>query len=650
MKTIMFLLTLFACSAQPLCAATDDNLELKSPDGTVAVNVSLSNGIVYDVTVDGTTVLDDCRLGMKIGKYNLGTNPKLKKVERGTIDERIRREVPIKNAVVDNCCNTMTLVMEGDYSVEFRAFDNGVAYRFVTSMRGSVDVENETFDLHFPSDFLAHVSHTSSFKTSYETTYRHQRLSEIKPDGDMTYLPVLVETGDRYKILISESDLRDYPCMFLRGTGGKALTATFPKVPLETGPDGDRSQKIIREASYIARTSGRRSFPWRYFVISKSDRDLVANEMTYVLSSPCEIADPSWIRPGQVSWDWWNHRMVWNVDFKAGINTATYKCYIDFASTFGIPYIIMDEGWAKSTTDPFTPCKDIDLKELISYGNSKNVGIILWLPWLTVENHPDLFARYAEWGVPGVKIDFMDRSDQWMVNYYERVVKEAARHHILVDFHGSFKPAGLERRYPNLLSYEGVCGLEQNQGCQPVNSIYLPFMRNAVGPMDFTPGAMNSVQPEWNHSTDPSPMGNGTRAYQMALYVVFESGIQMLSDSPTRYYAERPCTEFIASVPVTWDETRVLDAKVGEYVVVARRRGEKWFVGAITNDKARTLDISFSFFQSGARRLTCFEDGVNAGRQAMDYRRRVQTVDNNTTLRISLERNGGWCGVIEKNW
>lgn len=510
------------------------------------------------------------------------------------------------------------------------------------------DVKDETFRIGFPGDYMAHVSYTDGFKTSYENPYSHIKTSDFKPSDKMIYFPVLVSTDKNYKILISEADLKDYPCMFLKGTGENGMSSVFPKVPLEFGDDGDRSVKILKEADYIARTQGKRSFPWRYFVISKQDKDLLANEMTYVLSSPCELKDCSWIKPGQVSWDWWNHKMIWGVDFKAGINNDTYKYYIDFASKFGIPYIILDEGWARTTRDPFNSIDAINIPELVAYGKSKNVGLILWLPWLTVENNMDLFKRYAEWGVPGVKIDFMDRSDQWMVNFYERVIKEAAKYNMVVDFHGSFKPAGLERRYPNLLSYEGVRGMEQNEGCRPENTIYLPFIRNAVGAMDFTPGSMNSAQPEHNRCTDPNPMGMGTRACQMAMYVVFESGIQMLSDTPTRYYAEEECTKFISSVPVTWDETRVIDAKVGEYVVVARKKGSRWFIGAMSAGNARTVNVPLDFLGEGGKRtLTFFADGVNADRQAFDYVKGESQVDKSSVLTLKLERNGGWCGVIE---
>ena len=310
----------------------------------------------------------------------------------------------------------------------------------------------------------------------------------------------------------------------------------------------------------------------------------------------------------------------------------------------------MDEGWALSTQDPYTPNPQVNVHEIVRYGKEKGVGVLLWLTWLTVEKHFDLFKTFSEWGISGIKIDFMDRSDQWMVNFYERVVKAAAENHLVIDFHGAFKPAGLERRYPNLLSYEGVRGMEYMGNCIPENSLYFPFIRNAVGPMDYTPGAMISMQPESYKAERPNAASIGTRAYQLALYVVFESAIQMLADNPTLYYRNQDCTEFITSVPVTWDKTEVLDAKVGEYVVIARNKNGKWYVGAICNGKEtrRELTIDFSFLKGSKEyRMSSFEDGINAGNQAMDYRKKESIVKSGDKIKIELARNGGWAAVLE---
>ncbi|WP_278777513.1 glycoside hydrolase family 97 protein [Bacteroides nordii] len=623
-------------------------IDVKSPNGELNLSVDVKDKIYYSVSYGNDLLLKDCYLNLQLENETLGNNPKLRSTKKGVIDESVKREIPLKNAVVKNHCNTLRMNFAGNYAVEFRVFDNGVAYRFITDKKGDNIVMGEDFVLNFPTNYKAHLSQPNGFKTSYEYPYTHVNTEEYKATDRMSYLPILLETDKPYKILISEADLHDYPCMFLKSTGQNGMQSLFPKVPLEFGEDGDRSLKILKEADYIAKTAGKRSFPWRFMVITKEDKQLLENEMVYNLSTPCVLEDYSWIKPGQVSWEWWHDARLYGVDFRSGYNMDSYKYYIDFASKFGIPYIIMDEGWAKSTRDPYTPNPTINLAELIQYGKERNVKIVLWLTWLAVENNFDLFKTFADWGVAGVKIDFMDRSDQWMVNYYERVAKEAAKHKLFVDFHGSFKPAGLERKYPNVLSYEGVLGMEQGGNCRPANSIYLPFMRNAVGPMDFTPGSMLSAQPEDNRSTRANAMGSGTRAYQMALFVVFESGLQMLADNPVYYYRERPCTEFISSVPVTWDETKVLYAKVGEAVVVARRKGDKWFIGGITNNEGRTINLDLSFLPAGQSfTLTSFEDGINADRQAMDYKQRESKVNNATQLTIKMVRNGGWAGVIK---
>ena len=628
------------------------NIELKSPDGSLGVDIQLKDKIYYSVYAGNELLLKDCSMSLDLKDEVLGRSPKLRNIRRNSVDETVKREIPMKNAEVRNHYNVLRMDMDGDYSVEFRAYDNGVAYRFITIKKGKREVLDEEYSINFPDSYLAHLSQTESFKTSCEVPYTHIKTTEYKNIDQMSYFPVLLETNNGYNILISEADLYDYPCMFIKSSGNNGFRSVFPKCPLEFGEDGDRSVKILREADYIAKTSGSRNFPWRFFVISNDVRDIVSNEMVYNLSSPCELVDYSWIKPGQVSWEWWNGATPYgpDVNFVSGYNLDTYKYFIDFAARYDIPYILMDEGWALSTQDPYTPNPQVNVHEIVRYGKEKGVGVLLWLTWLTVEKHFDLFKTFSEWGISGKKIDFMDRSDQWMVNFYERVVKAAAENHLVIDFHGAFKPAGLERRYPNLLSYEGVRGMEYMGNCIPENSLYFPFIRNAVGPMDYTPGAMISMQPESYKAERPNAASIGTRAYQLALYVVFESAIQMLADNPTLYYRNQDCTEFITSVPVTWDKTEVLDAKVGEYVVIARNKNRKWYVGAICNGKEtrRELTIDFSFLkESREYRMTSFEDGINAGNQAMDYRKKESTVKSGDKIKIELARNGGWAAVLE---
>ena len=628
--------------------------ELFSPNKTIRVEITISDGIYYNIFCQNHLLLEHGTLQMKMDDNILGLHPKVTGNKTRTVNESWNPVVPFKFSTIVNHYNQLLLNFRGNYSVEFRAFDDGVAYRFITNKKGEVEISDELFQVNLPEGYLLHVQQSNGFKTAYEESYRHLRSDEWNQSADKyTLLPVLVEAKDNYKILISESDLTDYPAMFLTAKGGKdKLTSVFPRNPIEFGEEGDRSMKLLKEAEYLAKTQGKRNFPWRYFVITSEDGQLIENTMTARLAEPCKIADPSWIKPGLTTWEWWNGAIPYgpDVDFVAGCNTDTYKYFIDFASKFGLEYILLDEGWAQSTRNPYTPNENLDLQELIQYGKQKNVGVVLWLTWLTVENNFELFKTFAEWGIKGVKVDFMDRSDQWMVNFYERVAAEAAKYKLFVDFHGAFKPAGLEYKYPNVLSYEGVRAMEQMGGCIPDNSIFLPFLRNAVGPMDYTPGAMLCYQPETYRAERPNSGSIGTRAYQMALFILFETGLQMMADNPTLYYREEDCTLFMAEIPVETDETVALAAKVGEYVVVAKRKNDKWYIGGITNgDKnERVLDLSLDFLDANRDyRITSYEDGVNANRQAMHYVKKERQVKKGQTLQIKMARNGGFAAVIE---
>lgn len=650
MKTIKLLTCFFLLFGWSTSEAQKRNFELLSPNGSIKVSIALADKIYYSISIGNEELASKNHIALILKNETLGLNPSLSGTKKGNKSEVIHPVVPLKYASVTASYNYLVLNFKEGYSVEFRAFNDGIAHRFITNKKSEIEVVNEDFSVNFTDNYLLHLQQTGGFKTSSEEEYSHIQSSNWKPSDKMSTLPILIDTKKNYKILISESDLSDYPGMFVKGTGS-GIVSTFPKVPLEFGPDGDRSVAIVKEANYIAKTTGTRNFPWRYFVITKNDKQLIENTMTLKLAPKNELKDTSWIIPGQASWEWWNGASPFgpDVNFVAGCNLDTYKYFIDFASKNGVKYIIMDEGWANSTTDPYSPNANVNVHELIRYGKEKNVGVVLWLTWLTVDKNMELFKTFSEWGVAGVKIDFMDRSDQVMVNYYENVVKEAAKHKIFVDFHGAFKPSGLEYKYPNLISYEGVRGMEQMGGCRPDNSVYFPFMRNAVGAMDYTPGAMISMQPEVYISERPNSASIGTRAYQLALFVVFESGIQMLADSPTNYYKEKESTEFITAVPTTWDETVVLEAKVGEYAIVAKRKGTKWFIGGITNgtEKERNFEIKLDFLKDKKYNLTSFEDGINAGYQAMDYRKKTLTVDNNSTVKIKMVRNGGWAAVLE---
>lgn len=620
----------------------------QSPDKQTCVSVTLADKIYYDVVSNNDTLLKQSIVGMQLRNKTLGDNPVLKKKRVRNIEETVTPLFPLKYSQVENNYTLLSLDMQGGYAVDFRIYNDGVAFRMRTSLPGEIEVMQENTLFQLAENCKLVLQQPGGFKTGCEEYYSLVNSNAWKREERMSELPILI-MGQEYKILLSEFDLYSYPGLFLRGNADNSLSAIQPKNPLEYEDDGDRKQRILKEADYIAKTQGTRTFPWRYMLITREDGRLAENTMPMRLSGKCMLEDTEWIKPGQTCWDWLNGIPYGpDVTFKGGINLDTYKYFVDFASRNGIPYIIMDEGWALSTKDPYRTNPNVNLPELIRYAKSKNVGIFVWLPWLTVEHNMELFQKFEEWGIVGTKIDFMDRQDQWMVDFYERVAKKAAEHHIMIDFHGAFHPSGLEYRYPNVLTYEGVRGMEFNGGCRPNNSIWFPFLRGAIGPMDYTPGPMICYQPEYHHGNRPFCSGVGTKVYHLAAFVLFESHLQMLMDNPSRYDMWPDCRDFITSVPVNWDETRVLVAEAGQYIVMAKRRGDKWFIGGITNDKQREVEVTLSFLPEGKElHMTSFVDGVNADRMAMDYRMEQRTVNRNTKLSIKMARNGGFAAAIK---
>lgn len=622
---------------------------LMSPDGSIVVDLRLGKGQMgYTVTKDGREVYTISDISLKVGQESLPSG-QVKIGKTVHVQRSFQPVVPLKFSTIKEDYNETTISIGKGCSLLLRIMNNGVAYRFVLNRKGDIEVFDDGFRLVPADGFIAHYQTAGSFNTSFEELYRTGTLAEWH-DGEnkMATVPLLFSGADDRQLLVGESDVDDYPKQFL-ATDGKALVPVYPKSPLSWEPRGDRSETITEEAPYIAKTTAQRAFPWRWVAVTDS-RGIIEQTIPVQLARRIALSDTSWIHPGQFSWEWWNGAAPFgpDVDFKAGCNYETYCYFADFAAKYGIRYILLDEGWAKSTRDPFNGNDELRLHDLIKYCDAKGVKLVLWLPWLAVYNNLDtIFKTYEEWGITAVKVDFMDHADQWMVNFYKTVTAEAAKHHIIIDWHGAFTPAGLEHEYPNLVSYEGVRGLEYMGGCVPDNTMFIPFIRNAVGAADFTPGGMNNMQPEHYSAQRPNSGTISTRVYQMALYVVLESGVQMLADNPTRYYQNDDCTRYIASVPTTWDETRALEAYAGEYVVVAKRKGNKWFIGGITNSKERDFQLKLDFLPAGSHKMTAFRDGVSANYQAMHYNKSEQTVDNSTVLNVHMAKNGGWAAVIE---
>ncbi|NOX66573.1 MAG: glycoside hydrolase family 97 protein [Chlorobi bacterium] len=622
-----------------------------SPDNTIELSVTVENAIQYSVLVDGKIILRPSPISMTLGNDQvLGSNPKVMDITRKSVDEEITPVIKEKFSVIKDNYNELTIFFEDDYSINFRVYDNGVAYRFSTSISGVIEIVSEEAVFNFAGSDFVYYPEEKSFFSHNERLYHHIQLDTMAA-GLLASLPVLVET-DGPKILIAESALRDYPGMWMVSSNKNSLSASFPKYALEDKlePNSDRNVPVTKSANYIAKTKGNRSFPWRILAIAKEDGDLITNQLIYQLGEKQQIEETSWIKPGKVAWDWWNALNVYGVDFKSGVNTETYKYYIDFASRFGIEYIILDEGWYK-LGNLMEVVPEINMEEIIAYGKEKNVGIILWVIWKTLDDQLEAaLDQFEKWGVKGIKVDFMQRDDQKIVNYYWKIAAEAAKRKMLVDFHGAYKPAGLRRAYPNVITREGVKGLENNKWSKditPTHNLTLPFTRMVTGPMDYTPGAMLNAQPEMFRIVFERPMSMGTRAHQIAMYVIYESPLQMLADSPSNYLSELESTEFISRIPTVWDDTKVLKAKVGEYLIIARKNEHNWYIGAMTNENAREFTIDFSFLDDKEYTADIIKDGINADRYAGDYSTETKTISRNDSLKINLAPGGGWVLILE---
>ncbi len=627
---------------------------VSSPQKKLQLKVDVNNSIKYSLLKNGNVLIEPSEIMMEIADgIILGRNPMLVDSKTKTVNEILKPVVKQKYASIKDNYAELTLIFEGNYKIIFRLYDDAVAYRFSTSFSDKIKVMNEQSEFNFGKDYQILFPEENSFMSHSECVYSHIRLSEVT-SKKFCSLPALVKLDNGVNALITESDLEDYPGMYLTGSEKNfyQLKSLFPYYPAKDTVRSDRDVYLTQRQNFLAETNGTRDFPWRVIAVSEKDGDLIENTIVYKLAKPSDKNfDFSWIKPGKVAWDWWNFNNIYGVDFRAGINNDTYKYYIDFASKYGIEYVILDEGWYK-LGNLLQESPDINVEELIAYGNQKNVGIILWMSWKTLDDQFDeAMEQFTKWGIKGIKVDFMQRDDQWMVNYYYKVAKEAAKRKLLVDFHGAYKPTGLYRTFPNVITSEGVLGLEHSKWSENANpnmAVTLPFIRMFVGPMDYTPGAMINATKQSFKPIFTVPMSQGTRAHQLAMYVVFESPLQMLADNPTHYYQEPECMEFLSKVPTVWDDTKVLDSKIGEYILIVRRNADKWYIGAMTNWTSRDLTIDFSFLPAGDYKIKIWQDGINADRNANDFKMLSQIVDSKTKLNIHLAPGGGFAAVIEK--
>lgn len=632
-----------------------------SPDGKISVLVSVNDKILWTISSGKDLILAPSEMALTLDQNEvLGKNPVDINSKKETVNTSF--ETPLyKKKSVKNNYNQLTLNFKNDFSIEYRVFDDGAAYRFVTKKKKDITIKWENVSLNFDQDYATLMPYVRDLRnpkdpyiSSFEAHYENKKISEFSKDT-LAFLPFLIDYKNHKKAVFLEANLEDYPGLFVTNNSSKSgFESRFSKYPTkETNGGFNNINRLISErADYLVKTKGTRNFPWRAIVIAENDADLANNDMVQKLSEPSRIKDISWIKPGKVAWDWWNDWNIYNIDFKAGINTQTYKYYIDFASKNKVEYVVLDEGWSLEE-DIMKHNPNVDLEALIAYGKEKNVGLILWSSWMALTKNTDgILKNYADLGIKGFKVDFLDRDDAKMVNSVYDISQKAANHKLILDFHGMYKPTGIQRTFPNILNFEGVKGLENNKWTPnddvPLYDCTIPFIRMMAGPMDYTPGAMrNATKSEFrpSHST---PMSQGTRCHQLALYTIFEAPLQMMADSPTAFMKEQESTDFIAKIPTTFDETAALDGEVGKFVSIARKKGNTWYLGAITNWDSRDITIDFSFLEKGKKfQAEVFSDGLNADKAAVDYKREIITVDSNSKIKYHLANGGGLAMIIQ---
>jgi alpha-glucosidase len=622
--------------------------KISSPDGKISITVNVGKEILWSASYDNKEIITSVKIAMVLadGK-TLGENEMVKKSTTGKLNDIIKPVVANKRSEIIDNYSTLAISFRSGFTLSFRAYNDGLAYRFETVLKDTLTIKNEIAELQFPEGSYSWYPLETSFMSHNENTFKYSSLDTID-NKDLASLPTLFKVGE-INVLVTESDIEDYPGMWLRGAGSGKISGTWPAYPEEERLDLDRNLRVTKTKDYIARTQGTRTFPWRTFVIAANDGGLIESDLVFKLAAPNKLTETDWIKPGKVAWDWWNANNIYGVDFRAGLNNETYKYYIDFASKNGIEYIILDEGWYK-LGNVLDVAPGFDIPELCKYAASKNVGIILWVVWKTFHDQIDqALDQYEKWGIKGVKVDFMQRDDQKMVNFYYEATQKAAEHHMLIDFHGAYKPDGLSRMYPNALTREGVKGMEHDKWSRdisPEHDVTLPFTRMVAGSMDYTPGAMINMDSTNFQPLFSRPASQGTRVHQMALYVIYESPLQMLADNPANYMREQECTDFIVKVPVVWDDIKVLQAKVGDYLLLARRSGKEWFVGGLTDWSIRDLDLDLSFLGTGEYVMEIFQDGINADRFASDYRHLKIDVRPDVKMQIHMAPGGGWAAKI----
>ena len=657
-KLCLAILSLLLLSGNASFAAKEKKYVLSSPDGTLKVEISAGNELAYQVMHGNDTILSHSNIGLVLENGTIvGKTPRITGERRRKIKDNI--ESPFyrfKEFVATG--NELDLKLKGGFGIIFRAYNEGVAYRFYTTQSSDIIIKEEQAEFNFKEDYTAYLPYTTNDKKpmvmAYQNVYDITPLSKAQPK--LAFLPVTVDCGS-VKLTLLESDLEAYPGMFVQSQQGKyGLKGVFAPYPAKTDFYPWRKQEYVTETTdFISRSRGSRSYPWRVLAITEKDTDMPVNNLVYALASPNRIGDTSWIKTGKVAWDWWNDWNLKGVPFKAGINMDTYKYYIDFASRNGLEFIVLDEGWyAPKSGDMLTVIPELDLPELIAYGKSKGVEIVLWTVFNVLDSQLEVACKkYADMGIKGFKVDFLDRDDQTAVEMVYRIAEMTARYKLTLDLHGIYKPTGINRTYPHIINFESVFGMEEVKWTDiknnmPLYDVTFPYIRMMAGPVDYTPGAMrNATKADWR-AMYYTPASMGTRCHQLAAYIVHDSPFTMLCDAPTNYLNEQECVDFIASLPVEVDSTFIASGELGKYIVTVRKKDVNWYIGGMTNWDERDVQLDFSFLPEGVSyTAVLFKDGVNANKQAEDYRKETIRIDKDSRLTLHLASGGGFAMKLE---
>ena len=657
-KLCLAILSLLLLSGNASFAAKEKKYVLSSPDGTLKVEISAGNELAYQVMHGNDTILSHSNIALVLEDGTIvGKTPRITGERRRKIKDNI--ESPFyrfKESVPTG--NELDLKLKGGFGIIFRAYNEGVAYRFYTTQSSDIIIKEEQAEFNFKEDYTAYLPYTTNDKKpmamAYQNVYDITPLSKAQPK--LAFLPVTVDCSS-VKLTLLESDLEAYPDMFVQSQQGKyGLKGVFAPYPAKTDFYPWRKQEYVTETTdFISRSRGSRSYPWRVLAITEKDTDMPVNNLVYALASPNRIGDTSWIKTGKVAWDWWNDWNLKGVPFKAGINMDTYKYYIDFASRNGLEFIVLDEGWYDPKSgDMLTVIPELDLPELIAYGKSKGVEIVLWTVFNVLDSQLEAACKkYADMGIKGFKVDFLDRDDQTAVEMVYRIAEMTARYKLTLDLHGIYKPTGINRTYPHIINFESVFGMEEVKWTDiknnmPLYDVTFPYIRMMAGPVDYTPGAMrNATKADWR-AMYYTPASMGTRCHQLAAYIVHDSPFTMLCDAPTNYLNEQECVDFIASLPVEVDSTFIASGELGKYIVTVRKKDVNWYIGGMTNWDERDVQLDFSFLPEGmSYTAVLFKDGVNANKQAEDYRKETIRIDKDSRLTLHLASGGGFAMKLE---